>query len=114
MRHTKSFSLNDNNEVHRAILERLDQEPSVSSVTIQALYDYYFGEHGVEADNSEILRAIAELKSIIEATPKQQPDDVTRRDPTKEPIEDDLELSPVLIAGLKRVAGGRPGMRLES
>lgn len=121
MRHTKSFSLNDSYEIQEAILDRLAQEPAISPVVIQALYHWYFEPHDTEqapTDNAEVLQAIAdlrrELRTLIEQEPRQRPQDVERRDADEEAIEEDLELDDTFIADLRRVASGRPGMRMES
>ena len=128
--------MNDTNKIHKDILDRLAQEPSVSSTVIQALYRWYFephdGEQTVVADNTEVLEAIAdmkaELKSIIKSRTVATQNELTNTVIVETVDEDgnvgeteavEIELSEIdpdenslFVEGLKR--NMRPGMRLEN
>lgn len=135
MRQTRSFSLNDSNEIHKAIIDRLADEASVSSVVINALYNWYFGsspdgqaqdEQAEISDNSAVVDAINagfsmladKLDGIgtlgrVEDVARNGCEHVTMPggvDATLEEIDPSVD-TPFLV-GVRNMA--KPGMRIQN
>lgn len=126
MRQTRSFNLNDSNDTHKAIIERLDAEPSVSAVVAQALYRWYFETPSgkeeqaptVQVDNTDVIEALetgfamlaSKLENIKQAPAPAHP----RHDDAASPELDELRASvPAAVFLAESYGKKNKGIRLE-
>jgi hypothetical protein len=119
MRVTLSVKLSLKNDRHREIVEALQAEGNVSGAIARILEYYYFERDVVQAqaDNTEVLSAIAALSRKMDHLKVQQAATEEQVLPTTvdTPVEwqkIDPDESTPFLRGVKKIA--RPGMRLES
>jgi len=117
-------SLNENDPEEGDWIAGIDESGMMPAHVLKAALRLYFGTSRneqertttgdvVDAINAGFAMLARKLDNVI-VEPRQRPQDVERRDPDDEPSDDDLELDDTFIADLRRVASGRPGMRMES